>query len=74
MNVCWLVLGLPPFVFFLSFYIVFLKKDLLGYFCVCVIRVMNFLGVVCDWDPMQTDYLSSQNKYHKLKKKARPCE
>ena len=23
-----------------------------------------FLGVGNDWDPMQSDYLSSQNKYH----------
>ena len=39
-----------------------------------VIMIMNFLGVVSNWDPMQTDYLSSQNKYHKLEIRARSCE
>jgi hypothetical protein len=37
-----------------------------------LLKMGNKFGVVCDWDPMQTDYLSSQNKYHKLKKRARP--
>ena len=29
----------------------------------------GFIGLVCDWDPMQIDYISSWNKYHELDKK-----